>query len=105
MRSEDCLGLVLAWTRTRGSLMVLQLIFGTTMTPTCKYLQFARRILVKVLRNNEYAKIVMPSAHQLEEYRQMIASRHPALVDVWSSMDGLKVRIEQAPNFITQSRF
>ena len=38
MRSEDCLGLVLAWTRTRGSLMVLQLIFGTTMTPTCKYL-------------------------------------------------------------------
>ena len=105
MRSEDWLGLVLAWTRTHGSLMVLQLIFGTTMTATAKYLQFARRILVKVLCNNEYGKIVMPTADKLEEYRLMIANRHPALLDVWSTMDGLKVRIEQSPNFITQSRF
>jgi hypothetical protein len=29
---EDCLGLVLAWTSTRGSLMALQLIFGMTFT-------------------------------------------------------------------------
>jgi len=35
----------------------------------------------------------------------MVESRHPALVDVWSTMDGLKVRIEQATNFITQVRF
>ena len=60
MRLEDCLGLVVAWTHTQGSFMVLQLIIGTTMTPTSKYLQFAYRILVKVSCNNEYAKIVMP---------------------------------------------
>ena len=88
MRSKDCLGLVLAWTHTRGSLMALQLIFGIKMTPTANYLQFAHQILMKVLRNNESVKIVMPSAHQLEKYHQMIASRHPALVDVWSTMDG-----------------
>jgi hypothetical protein len=32
IRPEDGLGLVLAWTRTRGLLMVLQLIFGMTYT-------------------------------------------------------------------------
>ena len=30
MKAHDCLGLYLAWTRTRGSLMVLQLLFGVT---------------------------------------------------------------------------
>jgi hypothetical protein len=29
----DCLGLCLAWTRTRGSRMVLQIIFGMTAVP------------------------------------------------------------------------
>lgn len=35
----------------------------------------------------------------------MIAARHPALNDVWGTMDGLKVLIEDAGDFITQSRF
>ena len=69
MHPADCLGLVLAWSRTRGSLMVLQLIFGLTMTPVSKYLQFARRILVKILKANELAKISLPSHEKLEEYR------------------------------------
>ncbi len=34
----DCLGLVLAWTRTRGSMAVLQIIFGLTMTNLSTYL-------------------------------------------------------------------
>lgn len=105
MNAEDCLGMVLAWTRTRGSLMVLQLIFGTTMTPTGKYLQFARRIIVKVLLNDQYAKIEMPSHEKLEEYRAAIQARHPALEDVWGTMDGLKLRIESASDFLTQARF
>ncbi len=57
MNPADCLGLVLAWSRTRGSLMVLQLLFGMTMSPVAKYLQFARRILVKILKSNNLAKI------------------------------------------------
>ena len=105
MTAEDCLGLVLAWTRTRGSLMALQLIFGMTMTPVGKYIQFARRILVCVLKSNNMAKISMPSNEKLEEYNEMIAARHPALHDVWGTMDGLKVTIEAAGDFITQSRF
>ena len=105
MHPADCLGLVLAWSRTRGSLMVLQLIFGLTMTPVSKYLQFVRRILVKILKANELAKICLPTHEKLEEYRGMIQARHPVLHNVWGTMDGLKVLIEDAGDFITQSRF
>jgi len=90
MHPADCLGLVLAWSWTRGSLMVLQLIFGLTMTPVSKYLQFARRILVKILKANELAKICLPTHKILEEYRGMIQARHPVLDNVWGTMDGLK---------------
>ena len=85
--------------------MALQLIFGMTMMPVGKYIQFARRILVRVLTTDDMVKISMPSNEQLEQYRSMIAARHPALHDVWGTMDGLKVTIEASGDFITQSRF
>ena len=44
------LGLVLTWTRTRGSNMVLQLIFGMTPSVLSIWLRFGRRILVMVLK-------------------------------------------------------
>jgi hypothetical protein len=105
MNPADCLGLVLAWSRTRGSLMVLQLVFGMTMSPVSKYLQFARRILVKILKANVQARIKIPPPEKLEVYRAIIADRHPALDMVWGTMDGLKCKIEKAPNEIVQSRF
>jgi len=105
IRPEDCLGLKLAWTRTRGSMMVLQLIFGITMSPLAKYLQFARRIIIKILKKDELAKISLPSFEKLQEYRDTIARRHPALQNVWGTMDGIKVRIEEAPDGIVQSCF
>ena len=49
IRPEDGLGLVLAWTRTRGSLMALQLIFGMTYSNLNDYLLYGKRIIVKML--------------------------------------------------------
>jgi hypothetical protein len=46
---EDSLGLVLAWTRTRGLLMALQLIFGMTYTNLDDYLLSTKRIILMVL--------------------------------------------------------
>ena len=105
IESMDCLGLLLAWSRTHGSTMALQLIFGMAMTAVSKYLQFAQRIVIKVLKHNNLAKIRMPSLDELEEYRQAIHNRHPALHNVWGTMDGLKCSIEQAPDDIAQSRY
>jgi hypothetical protein len=42
------------------------------MSPVSKYLQFARRVMIKLLRRNKLAKISMPSPDKLEEYRDMI---------------------------------
>jgi len=80
--------------------MVLHLIFGMTMSPVSKYLQFASRIVIKVLRGNELTRISMPSPDKLEEYRDMIHQRHPALNNVWDTMDELNCLIEQSPNEI-----
>jgi len=38
LRAEDCLGLVLVWTRTRGFLYVLQVIFGISYKTTSDYI-------------------------------------------------------------------
>ena len=53
------------------------------MLPVAKYLQFARKILVKILKSNNVAKIKLPLHEKLEEYRAIIAARHPALDMVW----------------------
>ena len=105
MKAQDCLGLYLAWTRTRGSLMVLQMLFGLTYTAVAKYIQFAPRIVIKVLKQDPLAKIAIPSHEKLEEYCVLIERCHPALPDVWGTMDGLKVKIDEAPDEITQSHF
>jgi hypothetical protein len=57
IRPEDGLGLLFAWTRTRGSLMVLQLIFWMMYTNLDDYLLFTKRIIVMVLRDHPMAQV------------------------------------------------
>jgi hypothetical protein len=45
MTSLDCLGLCLAWTRTKGPCYVFSMIFGITGTLVSMYNPFGRRIL------------------------------------------------------------
>lgn len=94
MDARDCLGLVLAWTRTRGSQMVLQIIFGMTGTSVSRYIEFGSRILIQVLQGLDEAKIHIPSINYVEEMKQKIRDKHPLLQDVWCTMDGLKLMIE-----------
>ena len=63
--------------------MVLQLLFGMTMSPVAHYLQFARRILVKIHKRDDLAKSQLPSQAKLEEYRAIIVSSHLVLGMVW----------------------
>ena len=57
LTSKDCLGLVLAWTRTRGSMFTLQLIFGMTGSAVSINIRFGRRLLIQVLKNCEDSKV------------------------------------------------
>ena len=66
MSAADSLGLVLTWTRTRGSTMVLELIFGMTQMSISNYLAFCSNILINVLMGKEDAKIKRPT---IEKFR------------------------------------
>jgi hypothetical protein len=107
IQAEDCLGLVLAWTRTRGSMTVLQMNFGMTMTNLCTYLRFGRRIVVEVFQNDPMATIRLPTASEIRGYMEVIAEKHPHLgtEKVWCTVDGLKLMLEQAPNIMIQEQF
>jgi hypothetical protein len=85
--------------------MVLQMIFGMTATPLSMYLRFGRRILIKVLQNHPYARIQIPTDEQIGFYKRRIQERHPALQDVWCTMDGLKLKLQQSGNQVIQNNY
>jgi hypothetical protein len=105
MTAADGLGLVLTWTRTRGSTMVLELIFGMTQTSISDYLAFCTHILVHVLKGNNDAKIKRPTIEKIQQYKQAVIQRHPFLEDVWCTMDGIKLMLECAGEDDIQNRF
>jgi hypothetical protein len=76
IQPEDGLGLVLAWTRTRGLLMDLQLIFGMTYTNLDDYLLFAKTIIIMVLQEHPMAKV--PNS-QLQEDRRVCVDGEPTI--------------------------
>jgi hypothetical protein len=85
VRPEDCLGLVLVWTRTRGSLTALQLIFGLTCSNLCMYLRFGLRVIVEALKSDSLAKIAIPSNEDIMSYQEAVGAIYPLLSDVWST--------------------
>jgi hypothetical protein len=105
LSGADCLGLCLAWTRTRGSITVFQIIFGMTGTPVSMYLRFGRRILNEVLDAEPFAAIKMPSIEMIRTLQEVIRQKHPALDGAWCCMDGLQLYLQQAGNSNTQNRF
>ena len=73
-----CLGLVLYWYRTRGSVArSTSMAFGLTSTPMYKWIKFGCQILLFVLQNHPSAKIVPPSKEDLQNYVDAI--KYPIL--------------------------
>jgi DDE superfamily endonuclease len=103
--SRACLGLVLAWTRTSGSLRNLQVLFGSTPNPTSLWLRFGKRLLLYLLKRHPYAMVSLPTAEERQQYKNAITAKYPLLVDVWGSMDGLKIPIEEPWGDELQGRF
>jgi hypothetical protein len=101
----DCLGLCLAWTRTRGSNMVLQIIFGMTSSPVSMYLRFGRRILIHLLNAEPDAAVKAPSVATIGVYKDCIRRKYPLLEDVWCTMDGLKLCLQQSGDVVLQNMF
>ena len=103
--AEDCLGLQLTWTCTRGSNMVLQLIFGMSGTSVNMYLRFSRQILVQILLQEPDSHIKVPMEESIRQYQHVIQEKHPALEGVWCAMDGIKLYLQQAGDSTIQNNF
>jgi hypothetical protein len=76
------LALGLAWTRTRGSYMILQIIFGLTHGSLNIWLRLSRRMIVKVLQTNEDAIVRLPTAAETTLFASMIHKKYP-LVNIF----------------------
>ena len=96
MSALDGLGLVLVWTRTRGSTSVLQLIFGMTQSSTSEYLSFCTHLLIVVLQQIDGARVRRPTDEEIHSFKDAVKSRHPRLDGVWCTMDGLNLMLECA---------
>jgi hypothetical protein len=57
---------------------------------------------MKVLRKDQRAHVRIPSSEKIEEYKEMVRNRHPFLTDVWCTMDGLKITLEQSGDALIQ---
>ena len=99
------LALTLAWYRTRGSTMVLSLIFGLTPGVLSLWLRFGRKLLVKGLLKHEGARVRRPSNETIFELVEAVHNKYAALPDVWGAMDGLKLYFEAADDLDEQSMY
>jgi hypothetical protein len=70
--SISFLALGLAWTRSRGSFMIMQIIFGLTHGSLSNWLSFSRQMTVKVLLTNEDANVRLPTADKTTLFATMI---------------------------------
>ena len=100
-----CLGLVLTWLRSRGGNKFLCFMFGIIPSSCSIWLRYGKRVLIKVLRNVDAAKVKMPSDDDVTTYVDMIQDKYPALTNCWGAMDGLKIGLEAAGDEQAQSRF
>jgi hypothetical protein len=99
----DCLGLVLGYTRTKCSLFALQMVFGATHSVLCLFLKYSMRLLFRLLKEEEDARVALPSPEEVAEYQDVVETNYPALPRVWCVMDGLKIKIEKSGDEATQN--
>jgi hypothetical protein len=85
--------------------MALQLIFGMTCSNLCMYLRFGRRMIVKVLKRDSLAKIAIPQNKDIASYTESDGAIYPLLSDVWSTIDWLKLSLQQSGNTKIQARY
>lgn len=105
MSAAQCLGLVLSWGRTRGSEMVLCMLFGVTGSVCSLFLRFGRRVLLRVLSKDEKAAVKMPTDIEVQQFKQALSTKYSMLSDVYCLADGLKLYLEQSGDAIIQNMF
>ena len=70
------------------------------------YLRFSCRMIVDVLKSESLAKIAIPWNEDIPPYKESVGRIYPLLPlpNVWSTMDGPKMYLQQSGNKIPRSR-
>jgi hypothetical protein len=79
------------------------MVFGASHSVLCLFLKYSTRLLFRVLKEEEDARVALPSPEEIVEYQDVIESNYPALAGVWCVMDGLKIKIEKSGDEATQN--
>ena len=103
--SRGCLALTLAFLRVRGRHSNLSMLFGIGSTVTSLFVKFGRRLYLRMVRRLSEAQVRMPSLGDIDICKSRVVQKYPTLVDVWFTMDGLKLPIEKATDFEIQQKF
>jgi len=77
--AASCLALILCYTRSRGSLFGLQMLYGATHSVLVVFLKYSMRLLYKVLMQEDGAKVCIPSPEKIQEYKSVIRLNYPVL--------------------------
>ena len=103
--APSCLGLVLGYTRTKGSLFSLQMIFGATHSVLALFLRYSIKLLYKVLKEEPSARVEIPSVEEIRGYQDVVSSHFPALNGTWCVVDGLKIPIQKSGDEAIQNAY
>jgi len=60
------------------------------------YLRIGRRVIVEALKSDSLAKIAISSNEDIVSYQEAVGAIYPLISDVWSTMDGLKLYLQQS---------
>ncbi len=97
--------MVLVWTQIRGTISLLQLVFGLTHPNLSMYLQFGIWLIVETFWHDSLERVSIPSAEEIRGHIAAMGARNSLLGDCWAKMDGLKLYLQQAGNSTMQERF
>ena len=71
----------------------------------CTRASLTTLIFLATARSYSLAKIAIPSNEEIALYKEAVGAIYPLLSDVWSTMDGLKLNLQQSGNTEIQACF
>jgi hypothetical protein len=104
LSSQAALVMTLSYFRTMAQEYLLAVHFGVTHARYNLWGRFGRRVLTECLQGLPIAVPTFPSPEKIKEYNSAILAKHPALVDIYCVMDGLKLSIQRPGDMMTQER-
>jgi len=90
---------------TRGSNMVLCMMFGITASVCSLFLRFGRRLMLRALQHDAKAAVRIPTGKEVHTLQEAFAAKYSFLGDVYAVTDGLKIYLEKSGHCVIQNMF